>query len=252
MVKKRYLVLVSLLILAGNASARDWKEKVAQRNVPKVVQLDIYGTAEYNLFGIMPMGRLPVHAGCSGVYVSEDGDILTAKHCMEGESLIVSSVTVTTVSGTIYEAKIQAISFPYDLALLKSKYRYVNHKFPHARVLKARNVRLAQDILAIGHPLGLFWTVSSGIISYVDRLLGGEIYVQFDAVIAPGSSGGPVFDRNGDLVGIMSRYRAGPVSSLTGLNFMVGPVEIRSFLDAARRLERATERVRKYRLGDIK
>lgn len=249
--KKHGLIVVALLLLVGNAIARDWKERVAKDSVPKVVRLDIYGTAEASIFGIK-MGRLPIHAGCSGVYISEDGDILTAKHCVEGEGLILSSVTVTTVTGTTYDAEVKAISFPYDLALLKSKYKYINHKFPYTKILKSHNVRLGQELLAIGHPLGLFWTVSSGIVSYVSRLLAEGYYSQFDAVIAPGSSGGPVFNNKGELIGIMSRYRGGPMASLTGLNFMVGPPQIRDFLDSANRLERGVERLRRYRLGDIK
>ena len=249
MIKSTMSLLILVLLNCGIVKA-DWKENVAEDRLPKVVRLDIYCVYNSTLTALQGMS---IRGGCSGVYLDYNGTILTAAHCLSNSELVtVASVTATTYFGDTYEVTLVTTSPESDLALLIASEKQENPDFKYARVYQGWRLKAAQDVLAIGHPVGLFWTVTTGIISHVDRVAFGTGYVQFDAVIAPGSSGGPVFNRYGEILGVVSFYKAGPFGSLTGLNFMVSPRVINTFLHEVKDQKMYKIRNRQYRLEDLK
>jgi serine protease Do len=149
----------------------------------------------------------------SGVFVREDGIIITAAHVTRGTSLL----RVETVNGRVYRAAVIARDVEKDLALLKVVPE-PNVAFKVARIGKERPS--GWSVYAVGNPLGLPWLITSGIISgYLnDTLLS-------DTVINPGSSGGGLFDvTNGRLEGIT----VGTISPIQSSGFMGHSVFVRS------------------------
>ncbi len=82
---------------------------------------------------------------------------------------------------------------------------------------KSNDLRVGETVYAVGHPLGLEHTFTKGIVSAVGRLIGGFRYIQTDTTINPGNSGGPLFNANGEVVGINTMSRRGAI----GLNFAI-------------------------------
>lgn len=250
---KKILLAVLILVGVSTSWARDWKEKVADESLRKTVVIDIYGVIEASFFGIS-LGTMPVHGFCSGVFIDSKGSVLTAAHCFQGNSLTISSITVTALPWQVRDVSKNTLFLDSDsdLAIIMPP-TVRKGRVPYARISKQKRARIAQDVLTVGHPLGLYWTVTTGIVSgAVRELFPHGFFTQFDAVIAPGSSGGPVFDRTGRLLGIMSRYRGGPMGSLTGLNFMVEVNSLREFLTSVKRLVSLEKKIRRYRIGDVR
>jgi S1-C subfamily serine protease len=157
----------------------------------------------------------------SGVIVNDDGAILTAHHVVDGARRI----SVTFADGTEAGAAL-AEAFPSDLAILRPN-RLPEIVVP--AVLGGAGPRIGDDAFAVGNPLGLAASLSAGVISGLnrtstlqpgDRQLGGLI--QFDAAVNPGSSGGPLLNHNGQVIGIVTAL-ANPANerSFTGIGFAV-------------------------------
>lgn len=253
----RYLTLLTLTLLLGNVcKARDWKEKLAEKNTPTVVKLDMYGVYTLSFFGI-EIGTFPVRTLCAGVNINPQGLILTAAHCVNGgNGYVISSFTATSFYGEQLLAERIAVSVNDDLAVIRTV-GLPSTTWESADISSRKNLIVGEDVMVIGHPLMLYYTITTGIVSYIKRELGFlRFYTQFDAVIAPGNSGGPVFDRKGYIIGIASCYRGGPMGSLTGLNFMCDLTAIQFIVGQARDIINGQspqqKRVRKYRIGDVK
>ncbi|MBX6313840.1 MAG: trypsin-like peptidase domain-containing protein [Isosphaeraceae bacterium] len=141
----------------------------------------------------------------SGFIVNDEGYAVTNNHVIEGETRIAVVVYQHTPSGLarrrIEDVEIVALNPFVDLALLK---------IPPQKDLKLRHVILGSledlsagdGVFAIGNPLGLERSVSQGIISTLNRVFEGLIYLQTDAAINPGNSGGPLFNLKGEVVGV--------------------------------------------------
>ena len=162
----------------------------------------------------------------SGFIVSADGYIVTNNHVItadgQGE---VESITVTTTDGTDYPAKLIGRDTASDLAVLKIE----NGKaFPFVKFGDSRHARVGDWVIAIGNPYGLGGTVTSGIISAVYRNTGSgsayDRYLQTDASINRGNSGGPMFDMNGSVIGINNAIFS-PTGGSVGIGFAI-PAEI--------------------------
>lgn len=150
-------------------------------------------------------------ASGSGVIVSSDGYIVTNNHVIDGADQIV----VTLNDNKTYKAKVVGTDPNTDLAVLK-----INaHDLPHIVFGNSDQVQVGQWVLACGYPLNLQTTVTAGIISAKSRELGIndegtnpiESYIQTDAAVNPGNSGGPLVNTEGKLVGINSA-----IASTTG------------------------------------
>jgi S1-C subfamily serine protease len=141
----------------------------------------------------------------SGVVVSEAGDILTANHVVEGAS----SIDVTFADGTKSGASVVSSEPEHDIAVIRADQ-------PPARVVPAvlgdpSSVQPGVEAYAMGNPFGLVGSVSAGVVSGLDRsfkrpdtnqVLTGLI--QIDTAVNPGNSGGPLVDRDGRVIGIVT------------------------------------------------
>ena len=144
-----------------------------------------------------PQRRFETIVG-SGVIIDKDGQILTNAHVVDGAA----SLTVTLDSGNKTQARILGLDPVLDLALLRVDGAAV---LPAARLGDSSAVKVGEEVVAIGNPIGLDQTMTRGIVSGLNRLLPGisdEPMIQTDAPINPGNSGGPLVDRCGVVVGI--------------------------------------------------
>ena len=144
-----------------------------------------------------PQGPRVQGAG-SGVIISTDGYVLTNNHVIEGAK----EVTVTLADHQECKAKIVGRDPKTDLAVLKIE---AHESFPAASLGDSDNIRVGDGVMAIGNPFGLNNTVTTGIVSAKGRVIGAGPYdnfIQTDASINPGNSGGPLFNMNGEVVGI--------------------------------------------------
>ncbi|HAG52992.1 MAG TPA: peptidase [Alphaproteobacteria bacterium] len=135
----------------------------------------------------------------SGVIISADGFVITNYHVVE----LSDKITVTMTDNKFYPANIVGFDQKSDLALLKIQSDKVD--FPVVNFADSNTARVGEMVIAIGNPYGLDGTVSTGIVSGRNRNIGTNIYddfLQTDASINPGNSGGPLFNLDGDIVGI--------------------------------------------------
>ena len=134
----------------------------------------------------------------SGFIIDNDGRVVTNNHVIQGAEDIFVSVN----GEKEYEAEIVGADPLSDIAVLKIK---SNDKFSAVKFGNSDTARVGDWVIAIGNPFGLGGTVTSGIISARNRSIGlsrYEDYIQTDASINSGNSGGPLFDMNGDVIGI--------------------------------------------------
>jgi serine protease Do len=139
----------------------------------------------------------PVSQG-SGFFISEDGYLVTNNHVVEGGA----SFTVVMDNGTELDAKLIGTDERTDLAVLKVE---AETKFTYVDFADDAKVRVGDWVVAIGNPFGLGGTVTAGIVSARGRDIGAGPYddfIQIDAAVNRGNSGGPAFNLNGEVVGI--------------------------------------------------
>lgn len=155
----------------------------------------------------------------SGFIISPDGYIVTNNHLIRSANGdgVVDSVTVITTDRREYPARIVGRDEISDLALLKIEGR----NLPFVRWGDSTRARVGDWVLAIGNPYGLGGSVTAGIISALHRGITGigpyDRYIQTDAAINMGNSGGPMFDLNGNVIGVNAA-----LISPTGTNVGIG------------------------------
>nr|CRH05565.1 Putative serine protease do [Candidatus Magnetococcus massalia] len=134
----------------------------------------------------------------SGVIVDSSGYILTNHHVVEKAT----SIQVRLADETEYEAEVVGQDKKTDLALIRIK---ADQKLPVAKLGNSATAEVGSWVMAIGNPFGLEATVTAGIISAKGRVIGAGPYddfIQTDAAINPGNSGGPLFNLDGEVIGI--------------------------------------------------
>jgi serine protease Do len=149
----------------------------------------------------------------SGFFISPDGYAVTNNHVVDHAK----SVQVTTDDGTTYTAKVVGTDAKTDLALIKvdgkSDFAYVNFEDQAPRV--------GDWVVAVGNPYGLGGTVTAGIVSARGRDIGSgpyDDYIQIDAPINKGNSGGPAFDESGNVIGVNTAIYS-PSGGSVGIGF---------------------------------
>ena len=164
-----------------------------------------FGDDFFNRFFGQPRQNQPesdtVQVGGTGFFITADGYILTNNHMVEKDKT--TSVTVTTLGGKEYDAKIVGTDPGTDLALLKIQAK----DMPFAELGDSGLVKVGEWVLAIGNPLGMEHTVTAGIVSYKGRSIDTQSYqdfIQTDAAINRGNSGGPLINIKGEVIGINS------------------------------------------------
>jgi serine protease Do len=174
--------------------------------------------------------RVPSSSG-SGFVISEEGHVLTNAHVIQGERNV--GVTLFLGRGTeldkraIERVEILAVNPTWDLALLKLPAKELAGltltPIPFGR---SEEVRAGQAVFSIGNPLGLERTISEGIVSSRNRASEGMLYIQTTAPTNPGNSGGPLFNLEGEMIGVVSWHYA----FNEGLNFAIPVATVEAFL----------------------
>jgi serine protease Do len=162
-----------------------------------------FGEFFKHFFGDMPQGpqgprEFRQQGAGSGFIISKDGLIVTNNHVVEGAK----ELTVTLANKEEYPAKVVGRDPKTDIALVKIQPKGT---LPAATLGDSERLRVGEWVVAIGNPFGLSNTVTAGIVSAKGRVIGAGPYddfIQTDASINPGNSGGPLFNMQGEVVGI--------------------------------------------------
>jgi S1-C subfamily serine protease len=165
-----------------------------------------------------------VPSGTGSGFIWDDlGHIITNLHVIKGAS----EATVRLVDGRDYKASLVGASPAHDIAVLKIG---IGFQRPAPVPLgSSHDLKVGQKVFAIGNPFGLDWTLTTGIVSALDRSLPGsdgrtiDNLIQTDAAINPGNSGGPLLDSAGRLIGINTAIYS-PSGASAGIGFSV-PVD---------------------------
>ncbi|MBZ5735011.1 trypsin-like peptidase domain-containing protein [Nocardioides sp. TRM66260-LWL] len=202
-------VTASKVVDSTDAPAADGSvEKAAQDVLPSVVKIYVQGSQE--------------SGSGSGIILSSDGKILTNDHVVEvaGQG---GTITVAFSDGSTHTAKVLGTDPLTDTAVIQAS--GVSGLTP-ATIGKSSGLKVGQDVVAIGSPFGLESTVTSGIVSALNRPVdvgsdsdnNATVYpaIQTDAAINPGNSGGPLVDMAGHVVGINASIRTSGSSGLGG------------------------------------
>lgn len=151
----------------------------------------------------------------SGVIISSDGYIVTNNHVVDGAD----ELTITLSDNREFSARIIGTDKATDLALIKINAT----NLPAIKVISSDDIKVGEWVLAIGHPLNLRATVTAGIVSAKARSLGAngvEAFIQTDAAINQGNSGGALVNANGELIGINAMLTS-PNGSNIGYGFAI-------------------------------
>jgi len=184
---------------------------------------DLFGDQFGDLFGGHGNGMSSPEqrASGSGVLITQDGYIVTNNHVVDGAD----ELTVTLNDKKDYKAKVIGRDPSTDLAVINIDAK----DLPFLSFANSDNVHLGQWVLAIGYPLNLETTVTSGIVSAKSRNLGinsrnskspVESFIQTDAAVNPGNSGGALVNLDGDVIGINSAI-ASPTGSYAGYAYAI-------------------------------
>ena len=159
----------------------------------------------------------------SGFIWDEAGHVVTNWHVLQNAN----EATVRLADGRSYKAALVGASPSHDIAVLRIGVGF--GRPPPVPLGTSHDLKVGQKVFAIGNPFGLDWTLTTGIVSALDRSLGGdsgrtiEHLIQTDAAINPGNSGGPLLDSAGRLIGINTAIYS-PSGASAGIGFAV-PVD---------------------------
>ena len=213
---------------------------IVASNAPAVVNISVTGTRKtaanlpdlqqmdpddpfFQFFrhfrGQMPESRQPMQGLGSGFIVTPDGTVLTNAHVIDGAE----EVTVKLNDKREFKAKVLGLDKASDVAVLKIDAR----NLPTVKIGTSLQTQVGEWVLAIGSPYGFESSASAGIVSAKSRNLPDGSYVPFiqtDVAVNPGNSGGPLFNMNGEVIGINSQIysRSG---GYQGLSFAI-PIEV--------------------------
>ena len=233
-------LLFVFLVFAGFAGAQTMPASLAAlaaRVMPAVVSVastdpqntpadsgtDDGDDVDASFSGVVPPPKA-VEALGSGFVIDPAGYIVTNNHVISGAA----SIEVTFQDGTILPATIVGRDTDADLALLKVD---AGHQLPFVHFGDSTKLRVGDWVMAIGNPFGLPGSASAGIVSALHRNINENTYddfIQTDATINRGNSGGPLFDMNGNVIGVDTAIES-PSGASDGIGFaipseMVAPV----------------------------
>ena len=232
------LGLILALSLSAVAAAVPDFVQLAQKNKPAVVNISTSKTVTQrampqfgpgspfddffnHFFNGMPNQPRHQRSLGSGFIISNDGYILTNDHVVDGAD----EIKVKLSDGRTFPATVKGVDSKLDLALIKVE---AEGNLPTVSLGDSDKLQVGEWVMAIGNPFGLEQTVTAGIVSAKGRVIGAGPYddfIQTDASINPGNSGGPLFNADGQVVGINTAIIAGgqgigfaiPVNSVTAI-----------------------------------
>jgi serine protease Do len=223
---KASVVSVKVKIAAEDAEEGEGASS-GQDNLPPEIQKFFKQFGGQPNGGAMPQAKHPMMMGeGSGFFVSGDGYIVTNNHVVQKAK----TVTVTTQDGKTLDAKVIGTDPKTDLAVIKvseaGDYPFV--------ALSKETARIGDWVVAIGNPYGLGGTVTAGIISAEGRDIGDGPYdrfLQIDAPINRGNSGGPTFNMKGEVVGVNTAIYS-PSGGSVGIGFAIPAATVDSVIGA--------------------
>lgn len=189
-----------------------------------------FGMSPFGMVPQQPQHAHPVEAKGSGFIINADGTVVTNNHVVEGAK----TVSVTLDDGTTYTAKVVGTDPRTDLAVLHIN---ANRKLPFLQLGDSGQVQPGQWVIAMGNPFGLSGTVTAGIVSAKGRDIGEGPYdnfIQVDAPINRGNSGGPLFTQNGEVVGVNTAILS-PSGGSIGIGFAIPSNTVRTVVDQIER-----------------
>ncbi len=224
---------VSPAVVSVNVVKKMTQEELLQQQVPEILR---------RFFGnqvIIPQQQAPQEktAYGSAFFISKDGYLLTNHHVVEDAS----KVTIRLNDRREIDAIVVGSDERTDVALLKVK----GLNFPELRTGNVDRLRVGEPVLAIGSPFGFDYSASAGIVSAKMRNMMGETsvpFIQTDVALNPGNSGGPLFNQNGEVVGVNSRIFSG-TGGYMGLSFSI-PIDVA--MDVADQLKKNGKVTRSY------
>ena len=210
--KKLTIILALLLFTLIPAFAYDRDEitniSVYEKINPAIVAID----------AAIPQGT----SSGTGCIIDSKGTILTSSHVIANSD----DITVTISNGETYKAEVVRLSgMNSDLALLK-----INTHKPLKTIIigNSKNIKVGQKVLAIGNPFGFSGTLTQGIVSRIDYK---RNKIQTDAAINPGSSGGPLLNTSGEVIGInQAIYNPDNNTSNIGIGFAIPINSVRQII----------------------
>jgi serine protease Do len=223
----------------ASAGEPDSFADVVAKVMPSVVNISVKGMGEMPMMDkeAKNVSYAPhiVDIVGSGSIVDPSGLIVTNRHVIDNAY----EITITLQDGTTHNARLLGKGLGFDLAILKAD---VGYPLPAIKIGDSDKVRVGDRVLAIGNPLGLKGTVTSGIISALHRDLYGTPYNQFiqvDAAINHGNSGGPLFNLKGEVIGINNQiFSESATSGSIGLGFAIPSNDVAFMLDQIRQYGR--------------
>ena len=204
-----------------------------------VKKLELYHTAKRSVKSVKALVeelgpaivvvKTPAGLG-TGWFCNTDGYLITNNHVVAGERSITVTMFRKGAEGfgkkVLKKVKIIALNDDLDLALLKVE-EEIDIAYPQLHIGDSTALKSGDPVFAIGNPLGLERSVSPGEVSKASRNMQGRLYIQTTAPIAPGNSGGPLFNERGEIVGVVNMgyiFR-------DGLGFAIPSKYVKEFLD---------------------
>ena len=224
---------VSPGVVSVNVVKKMSEEELLQQQVPEILK---------RFFGnriIIPEQRAPQEktAYGSAFFISQDGYLLTNHHVVADAS----KVTILLNDRREIDATVVGSDARTDVALLKVD----GKNFPALGVGNVDQLKVGQPVLAIGSPFGFDYSASAGIVSAKSRNMNAETavpFIQTDAALNPGNSGGPLFNQQGQVIGVNSRIFSG-TGGYMGLSFSI-PIDVA--MDIADQLKKNGKVTRAY------
>ena len=211
----------------NTASATLSVAQVAKQSIPGVVEVDATGVSSSSPF---PGSSSSTAAEGTGFVYDSDGHIVTNEHVIDGAS----TVSVKFSDGTTAKATVVAKDISSDLAVLKVD--VASSKLHPLALGDSSALQIGDGVVAIGNPYGLDSSVTSGIVSALDREISApdntpiEGAIQTDAAINHGNSGGPLLDLAGKVVGVTSQIQSDSGAN-DGVGFAISSNNVKSVVD---------------------
>jgi len=222
-------MIASCLSFAGGMAIAQTPPLHAQNSVADLVE--VVSKAVVNIVVTTDDGETTSEGQGSGFVISSSGEVVTNYHVIDGGDRI----TVVFNNGETFPAKIVGTDEETDLALLKIS---ANAAFPAVSWYHGNPIRIGDWVIAIGNPFGIGQSTSLGIISAIgrDRVESGAYvdYIQTDATINRGNSGGPLFNPAGDVIGVNSAIFS-PTGASVGIGFSIPHQTAEGVINAIRK-----------------
>ena len=210
---------------------RKQKEKENQsgqmRQSPPGSPFDFFNDERFrDFFRNQPQKRMPQRTAGSGFIISDDGFIVTNNHVVEEAE----TIKITLSNDEVYDAEVIGLDPRMDLALLKIN---PEEDLPYVSFGDSENSKVGEWVVAIGNPFGLGGTVTAGIISALGRNIGSGPYdhfIQTDAPINKGNSGGPLFNMNGEVIGVNTAILS-PNGGSIGIGFSMSSAVVEKVVE---------------------